>query len=173
MASRTTRYALLASLAPLAAAFTNVQGGELQHCSSAGMALTGFTRSGECVEQDDDAGSHHVCIDLKSAAGGNFCTVTGQPDWCSSSMGCDGGGASSCPVKHWCVCQWAFASYIAKAGGCEKIQDIVCEATNMQALTTYRAKAGSDPSIASALACLEHRCHLAPAAASSHTLQAS
>merc|ERR1712146_515946 len=77
-------------------------------CSGNGMALTGFTRTGQCVDRNDDAGSHHVCIDMKSNTGGNFCSVTGQPNWCGSQMACDGAG---------CVCQWAFASYLQRAGG--------------------------------------------------------
>lgn len=141
------------------ATFSNVNGGALQHCSSAGSALTGFTRNGQCIESNDDAGSHHICIDLSSTDGGNFCTVTGQPDWCSSSMGCDG-SAGKCPVKHWCVCQWAFAAYLQKAGGCSKIQDIVCGATNMEALKAYTTQAPKDKSIADALACLKQRCKI-------------
>merc|ERR1712124_208794 len=102
------------------------------------MALTGFTRSSKCADQNDDEGSHHICIDMKSTAGGNFCAVTGQPNWCGSFMECDGNPSQTCPVEHWCVCQWAFASYIERAGGCDKIQSIVCEATNMAALDAYR-----------------------------------
>merc|ERR1711918_175444 len=78
--------------------------------------------------------------------GGNFCSVTGQPNWCGSMMGCDG-SAGQCPVQHWCVCQWAFASYLQRAGGCDKIQNIVCDATNMVAITAYRAQAASNPPI--------------------------
>ena len=58
------------------------------------MALTGFTRNGKCVDRNDDAGSHHVCIDMTSTSGGNFCTVTGQPNWCSESMLCNDGVGS-------------------------------------------------------------------------------
>ena len=126
------------------------------------MALTGFTRNGHCVDQNDDAGSHHVCIDMASNVGGNFCSVTGQPDWCSSQMACDG-SPGRCPVEHWCVCQWAFASYIERAGGCDRIQKVVCEATNMVALTHYRQQAGSSPHIAKALQCLEQKCGIAAA----------
>ena len=90
----------------------------------------------------------------------NFCHVTGQSDWCSSSMACDGDASRQCPVQHWCVCQWAFASYIEKAGGCDKIQTIVCEATEMHALTAYRAQAASNAHIAAALRCLESRCNI-------------
>merc|ERR1712178_387166 len=82
-----------------ASAYLNVNNTTLQHCSGRGMALTGFTRNGQCIDQagcgvslmnhslvdpceDDDAGSHHVCIDMSPNTGGNFCTVTGQPNWC-------------------------------------------------------------------------------------------
>merc|ERR1711972_614196 len=140
------------------AAVENVLGGELQKCSGPGMALTGFTRNGRCMDHDDDAGSHHVCIDMSSNVGGNFCKVTGQPDWCSSSMKCDGAPSESCPVEHWCVCEWAFAGYIKRAGGCDKIQKIVCEATNMKALTHYEGQASQAEHIAEALECLRSRC---------------
>lgn len=137
--------------------YLNVLGDALQKCSGPGMALTGFTRTGHCVAHDDDAGSHHVCIDMSSNTGVNFCTVTGQSNWCASSMGCDGGGGD-CPIEHWCVYEWAFAKYIEKAGGCDKIQTIVCEATNMKAITHCESQASSYPHIANALACLKSRC---------------
>ena len=56
-----------------------------------------------------------------------------------------------------CVCEWAFARYIQKAGGCDKIQKIVCDATNMKALTHYEAQQ-SRPDIKMALDCLKSRC---------------
>ena len=99
---------IAALLAAGATAYTNVNGGELQRCSGEGMALTGYTRNGHCVDRDDDHGSHHICINMASNKGGNFCEVTGQPNWCGSQMTCDGSYAQ-CPVEHWCVCQWAFA----------------------------------------------------------------
>jgi len=148
---------LLALLLPaLSGAYTNVMGTPLQRCSHSGMALTGWTRNGHCVDYNDDGGSHHICIDMASNTGGNFCSVTGQSDWCSSQMSCDGDSSRQCPVEHWCVCQWAFSSYLDRAGGCDHIQDIVCDATNMAALDAYRAS--SDPKIRRALACLESRC---------------
>jgi uncharacterized protein (DUF2237 family) len=46
------------------------------------MALTGYTRTGLCNAHDDDQGSHHVCVDLSSTTGGNFCSVTvGPSSW--------------------------------------------------------------------------------------------
>merc|ERR1711998_247532 len=155
-AAASTLFILFAVIS-LCEAYRNVNGGNLERCSGSGMALTGFTRNGHCVDQNDDEGSHHVCIDMASNTGGNFCSVTGQPNWCGSMMGCDG-SAGQCPVQHWCVCQWAFASYLQRAGGCDKIQNIVCDATNMVAITAYRAQAASNPSIAAALECLEQRC---------------
>ena len=141
-------------------AYENVEGGVLQMCSGDGMALTGFTRTGQCVDQDDDAGSHHVCINMQSAAGGNFCEVTNQPNWCDTQMSCTAGSSALCPVEHWCVCQWAFAAYLEKAGGCDQIQEVVCEATNMLAVTHYREQAEQQASIQRALECLESRCNI-------------
>merc|ERR1711939_628470 len=100
------------------------------------------------------AGSHHICIEMDSVDGGNFCEVTGQPNWCDDYMQCDG-KRGLCPVQHWCVCEWAFASYITRAGGCDKIQSIDCEATNRWAYRHYQQKGASE-----ALACLESRCGL-------------
>lgn len=136
--------------------YKNVYGNTLQSCSQEGMALTGWTRSGQCVDFNDDTGSHHICIDMSSTTGGNFCAVTGQSDWCSSEMPCHQDKNSDCAVQQWCVCQWAFASYIKNAGGCDQIQDIVCEATNIEALQAYRYTSGYEE----ALECLEERCGL-------------
>ena len=124
--------------------YKNVYDNNLESCSSDGMALTGYTRTGYCVDQNDDSGSHHICIALNSTTGGNFCTVTGQDDWCSSSKECHEDENTNCPVEHWCVCQWAFASYIKNAGGCDKIQTVVCNAVNKQALLAYQEKADND-----------------------------
>jgi len=138
----------------------NVYGEPLQSCSSSGMALTGFTRTGLCVNQQDDIGSHHICIDLSSTTGGNFCTVTGQPNWCSSNMPCHDSKDNLCPIEHWCVCQWAFAKYIQMAGGCEHIQKIECNAVNKHALHAYQNAAQSDKQYMDALKCIESKCGL-------------
>lgn len=141
--------------------YLNVYGKPLEDCSTKGMALTGFTRDGTCTDEIDDQGSHHICIDLTSTTGGNFCMVTSQPDWCSSQMPCVGDPSSDCQVQSWCVCQWAFASYIENAGGCSQIQDIMCGATNMEAYKAYEKEKDNDPKIAAALECLEERCGIA------------
>mmetsp|Transcript_24713 Transcript_24713/g.44396 ORF Transcript_24713/g.44396 Transcript_24713/m.44396 type:complete len:164 (+) Transcript_24713:31-522(+) len=140
------------------ATYQNVNSETLQQCSQDGTALTGYTRTGYCVDKNDDAGSHHICINLGSisSSGQNFCEVTGQSDWCSSTdMSCHEDQSESCAIENWCVCQWAFASYIEKAGGCDAIQDIQCDAINMQAMEAYK---NDDTNYGEALACLSERC---------------
>ena len=161
------------SLVLVAGDYRNVYGEELQTCSRPGTAITGYTRNGRCVAHEGDAGSHHICIHLSSlttgTGGGNFCQVTGQPDWCSSqTMACHDDSPSNnnnnkkkkCAIQNWCVCQWAFARYIERAGGCDHIQDIVCESINMEALKAYKKTASSQESSKAALECLERRCNL-------------
>jgi len=141
-------------------AYENVYGETLRSCSSSGMALTGYTRTGYCVDQNDDAGSHHICIDMSSTEGGNFCQVTGQSDWCSSDMPCHDEADSYCTIQNWCVCQWAFASYLQNAGGCSMIQDIVCDAINMEAIKAYKIQSSSNSKYQDALDCLAERCNI-------------
>lgn len=153
--------------------YQNVYGKNLKRCSSNNMALSGYTRTGYCVNEQDDSGSHHICIDVSSTNGGNFCTVTGQSDWCSSYMQCDGsyyngaeeknegdyyGKGNQCLVQNWCVCQWAFASYIAAAGGCDAIQDLACDSINAEAVKAYIKEKDSASRYADALECLVQRC---------------
>mmetsp|Transcript_5563 Transcript_5563/g.12136 ORF Transcript_5563/g.12136 Transcript_5563/m.12136 type:complete len:196 (+) Transcript_5563:118-705(+) len=140
---------------------TNVFGRPLQPCSEDGMAKTGFTRSGQCIDQENDTGSHHICIDLSSTAPDgsdeDFCEVTGQDDWCAEDMPCHEDLNRDCPVENWCVCQWAFERYLAQAGGCDAVQVIECDAVNSKAIEAYR----EDPEEhAAVLACLESRCNI-------------
>jgi uncharacterized protein (DUF2237 family) len=148
----------------------NIYGEPLKLCSSSGMAMTGFTRNGKCQEKDDDKGSHHICIDLKSTVtkGGqpfNFCKATGQPDWCDQKMACFNDQSKKCPAENWCVCQWAFTGYIRAAGGCDMIQKIECESVNQAALIAYNKAVGENKMaeidggyIRNSIACLRKRC---------------
>ncbi|KAL7553409.1 hypothetical protein ACHAWF_016694 [Thalassiosira exigua] len=139
-------------------AYQNVHGETLQSCSQDGTALTGWTRNGHCIDENDDAGSHHICINLGSIAnsGQNFCEVTGQSDWCSKTdMPCHEDESKSCAVGNWCVCQWAFASYLENAGGCDAIQDIQCDAINMKAMEAYKSDYSK---YGDALSCLYEKC---------------
>ena len=181
---KNTQSRLLASSSNGNKSYLNVYGNALEPCSQNNMALTGYTRSGSCVEYQDDRGSHHICIDVSSTSGGNFCTVTGQSNWCSSSMACDtndygnnddadaedsnnqnySNGNGKCQVQNWCVCQWAFASYLEEAGGCDYIQDIQCDAVNLEALLAYSKMSGSskdyNKKYTNALNCIESRCNV-------------
>mmetsp|Transcript_70932 Transcript_70932/g.208155 ORF Transcript_70932/g.208155 Transcript_70932/m.208155 type:complete len:199 (+) Transcript_70932:82-678(+) len=146
--------ALLAG--PAAAEIDSVMGAPLSTCSKPGMAMTGFTRDGHCQDLgDDDAGSHHICIQMRP----DFCTVTGQPNWCGKQMPCMG-QAGNCPIGNWCVCQWAFARYIQMAGGCDAIVDLQCDATNMAAMRAYEKEENADKSIKDAITCLRQKCGL-------------
>merc|ERR1719335_1382243 len=82
----------------------NLYGNELEACSTEDEATTGWYRDGECTEGKNDKGSHHICIDLhyasESSVDGNFCTVTGQSNWCDELQ-------EGKPRVNWCVCQWA------------------------------------------------------------------
>ena len=64
---------------------------------------------------------------------------------------------SDCGIHNWCVCQWAFARYIEKAGGCDQIQDVVCESINILALKSYQQHSEH---YGAALQCLVKRCDL-------------
>ena len=153
---------LAASVSVCAAAYQNVNGNELELCSSPGMAMTGWTRNGKCVDQVDDHGTHHICIRMPVT--NNFCTVTGQSNWCATEGQCmsatGGMGSGTCPRTNWCVCQWAFLSYVKETSGCP--ETIVCEATNMEAFKAYQKEVAksSDPNVLKALNCLIDKCNL-------------
>eukprot|EP00441_Pelagodinium_beii_P033482 CAMPEP_0197628166 /NCGR_PEP_ID=MMETSP1338-20131121/6571_1 /TAXON_ID=43686 ORGANISM="Pelagodinium beii, Strain RCC1491" /NCGR_SAMPLE_ID=MMETSP1338 /ASSEMBLY_ACC=CAM_ASM_000754 /LENGTH=200 /DNA_ID=CAMNT_0043199095 /DNA_START=41 /DNA_END=643 /DNA_ORIENTATION=+ len=141
---------------PLASAKSGVMsimGKELGYCSQPGTAMTGFTRDGKCGDVGPaDAGAHHVCIQMKS----DFCTVTGQPNWCTTRTFPCMGKAGQCSIGNWCVCQWAFARYLERAGGCDSIVDLVCDATNMAAFEAYSRS--NRPEHVAALECIKKKC---------------
>eukprot|EP00929_Paragymnodinium_shiwhaense_P114692 TRINITY_DN83160_c0_g1_i1.p1 TRINITY_DN83160_c0_g1~~TRINITY_DN83160_c0_g1_i1.p1 ORF type:complete len:203 (+),score=36.40 TRINITY_DN83160_c0_g1_i1:71-610(+) len=132
---------------------TDVYGNTLQTCSQPGMAMTGFTRDGRCADVGPaDAGAHHVCIQMKA----DFCHVTGQPNWCTQRDFPCMGQQGVCKVGNWCVCQWAFSRYLERAGGCDSIVDLVCNATNKAAFDAYARS--NRPEHKSALECIKTRC---------------
>merc|ERR1719491_468760 len=145
----------------------SIMGKELSSCSQPGTAMTGFTRDGRCADVGSaDAGAHHVCIQMKS----DFCTVTGQPNWCTTRDFPCMGQRGMCKIGNWCVCQWAFARYLERAGGCDSIIDLVCDATNMAAFTAYsRSKR---PEHIAALECIKKKCGFGRGEASTTTTQA-
>ena len=145
--------------------------------STKGMALTGPTRTGYCM--NDDSGLLHICIDLTSSSTGRyFCDVADHTEMCSSFMRCDtknwdgdannvtdgdaghvleDGEVEFCPVQHWCVSQREFASYVENADGCDNIQDFMCESINYQAVKAYYRKQNQEKYVHT-LNCLLERC---------------
>ena len=132
----------------------NVYGQPLQECSRPGMARSGFTRSGSCVDRHDDRGSHHVCLNLQKST---FCHNTSQT-WCDQDMPCHEDSTKRCLVEDWCVCEWAFADHLDRVGGCDKVGVVDCHATNELALQHYAAS--SDVKSRRALECLVEKCNL-------------
>jgi len=94
----------------------------------------------------------------------NFCTVTGQSNWCEEDNECTEDKTKACPIEHWCVCEWAFSSYLQEAGGCNQSADVICDATNQNALLHYEgAIAGGGEAgekAQNALNCLKSKCNL-------------
>ena len=125
----------------------SVTGSALQVCSQPGEATTGWTRDGHCLAGANDRGSHHICIKMEQ----DFCDVTNQGDWCSTLRD----PRSGHPIGHWCVCQWAFASYLrGKRNDCAAFSSVNCNATNALALGAYQTR----PEYADALRCLNEKC---------------
>ena len=134
----------------------NLYGHPLKPCSRPNDALTGYSREGTCNAASNDHGRHHVCLKLQESP--DFCAATGQPDWCATPHECHGDATRSCPIRNWCVCEWAFASYV-DAVGCDQVGTVDCAATNAAVLAHYRRRT-DDPKVAKALRCLQHRCAL-------------
>lgn len=109
----------------------NVLGKSLKLCSQPGEALTGFERTGRCVINNSDAGKHTVCMKMTD----DFCKDTGQSDWCKKRQPCNDVDDNKCEVKHWCVCQEAFANYVDR----HPTVEIKCDATALSALEHYEA----------------------------------
>ena len=137
---------------------TNVHGRPLRACSGPGMATTGYTRrDGKCTMHAGDRGSHHVCIEGLNEpgeqSGANFCSITGQPNWCAEPSPCQGDPTTSCPKDKWCVCEWAFDRFVEDKG-CDAFK-VDCDATNELVLAHY-ARQGRDQ----ALGCIQQQCQL-------------
>merc|ERR1711879_7518 len=66
------------------------------------------------------------------------------------------GQRGTCKIGNWCVCQWAFSRYLARAGGCDSIVDLVCDATNMAAFRAYSKS--NQPEHKAALECIKKKC---------------
>lgn len=135
----------------------NLLGGRLQPCSHPHGARTGFFRDGTCRHGAEDVGSHHVCLKRVDEA---FCQGTGQSNWCTSELTCHDSNAGRCPIREWCVCEWAFARFV-REHGCDAIGEVDCSATNALVVQHYTAL--ESPAIeetSEALRCLRSKCGL-------------
>jgi uncharacterized protein (DUF2237 family) len=133
----------------------NVYGKELKPCSANGMAVTGFVRDGFCSEHNKDSGSHHICLkDIQNESDAkNFCNITNQPDWCRVSSVCHGDSDKLCDKKNWCICEWAFDSFV-KEKGCDTF-NIDCNATNKLSMEHYKRSSTNHASN-----CIKKQCNL-------------
>lgn len=90
---------LLVALASLATArLRNVELGKAATLL-AGNATAGgeVPSSGSCADAD-----YIHCVKVASLPS-DFCTTTGQSNWCSSKAG-----------QSWCICDWAYKKYTSK-----------------------------------------------------------
>lgn len=119
----------------------NLYNEPLKPCSTGGMAITGYTRDGQCSHHSGDSGSHHICVKNVRSKGDkpSFCDVTGQSNWCDQPSACADGNGGTCPIEKWCVCEWAFEDFVRRKG-CDAF-DIDAEATNALVLKHYDPEA--------------------------------
>ena len=80
----------------------NIYGTELKQCNSnTNYQLYDSSINGYCNEPY--GGYHNMCINMNEFISNNFSELTGQSDWSKSKKG-----------KNHCICQGAWANYIAK-----------------------------------------------------------
>ena len=60
------------------------------------------------------------------------------------------------PIKNWCICQWAYAKYLAEKHDCANSLTLKCEAVNHAAIEAYTKS--DDPTHKAALECLKKKC---------------
>ena len=147
----------------------NVWGEPMERCSGESMAMTGI--DGYC---DDVHYADLVCVNLETttkpgAFGGlfgayDFCETIGEtdPNWCDMMHPCHRNPHVECSVANWCVGITDFADFIHEAGGCDKVGQLSCEATNEQVVIAYkdhmREEGDPDQRFKAALACIQQRC---------------
>lgn len=149
----------------------NVWGEPMEKCSGKGMAMTGAVDTGYCVHDAASDNFDVVCIDIAKAkkpgllyGGYDFCEVIGEtdPNWCDEYLPCQHDPHMECEVEHWCVDSESLADFIHIAGGCDKIGELICDATNELVLARYvfDVATGDDTDRRAeiALACIKQRC---------------
>jgi hypothetical protein len=79
----------------------NILGTELKQCNSSLSNQNDSSINGYCNEPS--TGFHNICLNMNSFVSNNFSELTGQSDWSKKRID-----------NNHCVCQGAWANYIAK-----------------------------------------------------------
>lgn len=111
----------------------NIYGTELKQCNSnKNYRLYDSSIDGFCNEPY--GGYHNICINMHPFVANNFSKLTGQNDWSKSKKG-----------KNHCICQGAWANYIAKLKQINNYNQLPvgilnCESIPEQILQEYKDK---------------------------------
>jgi len=165
MKNAVATFLLIASCVSALTNEKNANGDELQPCSTSGMALTGGSREGYCVDTYGNYGSH-ICMNIDNSNDdiNNFCNLentAGKLPACveNAQFPCQEDTRLMCPVQNYCVHQCYFSHYLEEIGSCDDIQDIQCDAVNMRSLIAY-GKRASVEKYGNALDCIAKKCDI-------------
>ena len=109
----------------------NILGTELKPCNkNSQYRISDSSINGYCYEPY--GGYHNICINMNPYVANNFSELTGQSNWSKSKQG-----------KNHCICQGAWANYIAKLKKENKYNELPvgilnCEAIPMEVLNKYK-----------------------------------
>lgn len=111
----------------------NIYGTELKQCNlNKNYQLYDSSINGYCNEAF--GGYHNICMNMHPFISNNFSELTGQSDWSKSKKD-----------KNHCICQGAWANYVAKLKQNNNYNELPigilnCEAIPKKVLTEYKDK---------------------------------
>lgn len=111
----------------------NILGTELKTCNTNSQyRISDSSINGYCYEPY--GGYHNICINMNPYIANNFSELTGQSNWSKSKQG-----------KNHCICQGAWANYIAKLKKKNKYNELPvgilnCEAIPIEVLNKYKSQ---------------------------------
>ena len=110
----------------------NIYGTKLQKCNNTFKNIQDSSINGFCNESY--GGYHNICINMHPFVANNFSELTGQSNWSKSKKG-----------KNHCICQGAWANYIAKLKQINNYNKLPqgilnCEAIPEKELKKYKEK---------------------------------
>jgi hypothetical protein len=108
----------------------NIYGTELKKCNN--LSMNDSSNNGHCYESG--GGYHNICINMHPFIANNFSELTGQSDWSKNKIN-----------NNHCICQGAWANYIAKLKQNNEYYNLPygilnCEAIPEEVLTIYKDK---------------------------------